>query len=151
MGTPAQVLRVNTADNTVLQTGISSLGLSVSDLAVSPDGKSLIISEFGGGAGFLGVYDTGTFKLRNTNNLISTIGGFSGNVRFVGPDLVVVGSAGDPVVGGGELSLVSATHTAIVQQIPMRLASNLTASLKGDVFVSTGGFHGALDDRIGVD
>jgi beta-glucanase (GH16 family) len=146
--TTSTIVRINTATGAVTDTGIATGGKFLSDVALSPDGKLLLLSEYGSAAGTLAIYDANSFQLQGT---VSGLGDYAGDIRFLSSTLAVVGSAGNPSLKGGAVTVVNLTSRQILQQIPAMLAANVSTSASGgDVFVSTGTAD-TTSSRFGVD
>jgi beta-glucanase (GH16 family) len=132
--------RIDTASNQVTHTGAG--GLYLSDIALSPDGKFLLVSEYAYAAGDLKIYDATSYSLLGT---VGGLGDFAGKISFVDPDVVAIGSAGNPAYGGGGVTFIDLNKRAIIQRVSKPLADDLTASPAGnEVFVTAG-------DNLGVD
>jgi hypothetical protein len=127
---------INTADLTSKSTGISVGSDFLSDIAVSPDGKRLLTSTYAYAAGELNIYDAKSFQ---PVGAVPNVGDFAGQIGFLGSDLAVVGSGGNPVFQGGGLTLVDLATKQFVQHVSIPGAAVLTASPQArEVFVSEG-------------
>jgi beta-glucanase (GH16 family) len=144
----ATVLAINTRADVITDTGIGTGGKYLSDIALSPNGKQVLLSEYGSAAGSLATYDANNYQLLGT---VSGLGDYVGDIGFLDNGLAVVGSAGNPSLKGGAITVVNLASQQIVQQIPIMLAANVTTSANlSNVFVSTGTAD-ATGSRFGVD
>ena len=141
------VLEIDPSTGTTIATGIT--GLYMSDIAVSPDGSLLLVSEYSYNSGRLDIYDRATFELLET---VGGIGDFAGEITFLTDTLAVVGSAGNPASGSGVVSVVDLSTYTVIQQIPISLADNLAVALdEREVYAATGMSDALLGDRFGID
>ena len=115
----------------------------VSDMAVTPGGRFLLIAEYSFAAGRLQVYDSATLELLTT---VTGLGDFSGEIVFSRDgSKLVVGSAGNPQsTTDGRLTVIDTASFGKLIQIPVQLADNLAVTDGDEVLVSSG-------NRAGVD
>ncbi|MCA9075932.1 MAG: hypothetical protein KDA93_12965 [Planctomycetaceae bacterium] len=145
-----RIRKIDTSSNVVVDTGLSGIPAFLSDITVSPDGDSLLVSGFRGG-GSLVVADIET--LQQTGSVSTR--DFSGEIGFVvAGSMAVVGAAGNPANGGGGVFLIDWQSNAQLDYYPIPLADNLTTSnITDEIFVSTG--HSNSDGfgtrRLGID
>lgn len=130
---------INTENNTATPTPIFSGSSStrfVSDLALSPDGMRLYRSAYNFAQGWLQVFDSGTYALLGT---IGPIGDFTGEVVFSRDgQKVIIGTAGNPALGGGGITVVDTATLKAVSGTPLSNADNLVISDLDEFFVSSG-------------
>lgn len=115
----------------------------VSDMAVTPDGRFLLIAEYSYAAGRVNVYDSATLDLLTT---VTGLGDFSGEIVFSRDgSKTVIGSAGNPqsTTNGGLTVLDTSTFERLVK-IPIQLADNLAITDRDEILASSG-------NRAGVD
>lgn len=127
------VIQINTAARDVVQTGIV-VGANVSDLKLSGNGKYLLVSHYAGN-GLLDVFDAQTFQPVTTY----TTGDFAGEVGVAGTSRIILGSAGNPVNGGGGLLLADVPNPASGAYLNLALAENVAVNpTANEVFASSG-------------
>ena len=143
---PVNKVDTNTGDST--PTPIEGTRVFMSDIAITPNGSQLLISNYSGN-GILDIYDANTYELSASVG----IGDFSGEIGFVGDGTkAVVGVAGNPASFSGGVVLVDLTTLIPLDGFESPLADNLTTSgHHNEVFVSTGETRAAFGKRLGVD
>jgi DNA-binding beta-propeller fold protein YncE len=137
---------IDTVDNLATSWNIAPIYLS--DLAVSPDGNTLLMSRY--------AYTTGSvvlYKISDHTQLaaLGGLGDFSGEIAPIpGTSFFVAGSAGNPASPtDGKLVTFQADSTAPVSSLTLPLGDNLVASKRGEVIASSG--ENALFRRAGLD
>jgi len=127
-------------------TPITQDGHHVSDLALSPDGRFLLVAKFGWSEGHLDVYNVDTLSLAAS---FSGLADYTGAIGFLSDKIAVVGSAGNPWRGDGRITLIDLDKLQIISQVSMPLADNLdTSDERNEIYVSAGEFEG---HRLGVE
>ncbi|MFO0916496.1 MAG: glycosyl hydrolase family 17 protein [Pirellulales bacterium] len=122
---------------TATDTGIT--GGFISDLAISPDGKLLMVSDYGSGTGRLRAFDWKTRALVYT----SVFGDFAGEIAFPDANTVVVGNSGNPSTGGGVISVFDLKTGVFIQSRSVSMADNVAAATANrSVFVASGSVGG---------
>jgi WD40 repeat protein len=115
----------------------------ISDMAMTPDGRFLLIAEYSYAAGRVKVYDAVTLDLLTT---ATGPGDFSGEIVFSRDgSKLVVGSAGNPqsTTDGGLTVFETATFGKLTET-QVELADNLAITDRDEILVSSG-------NRAGVD
>lgn len=136
---------IDTEENTAAGTGIS--GHYMSDIALSPDGSKILVSEYSYASGRLDVYSASTFEPLAT---ISGLGDFAGAIASSEDgQRVIIGSAGNPAYADGNMTVVDLEGLEETSQVPIPLGANLATSGYDEFFVSSG--EGGLFRRLGVD
>ena len=137
-GSVNHVQRIDTSNNSSFDTGIAIFPW-LSDLTLSPDGKTLLMSAYWNGDQ---IYDATSFNL-----LLGPLsfGDFSGQA-VVSSDgsFAVFGNAGNPQLQGGELVVVDLHSLTPLTAVPLDLADHVVISDQNVVFASS-------DDTPGVD
>ena len=115
-GSPLQV--IDTETNAAVSTSING---GISDVAITPDDRQILISSFSGMIGTLNIFDATTFaKIAQ----ISDLGDYAGDITFSADGgVAAVGSAGNPHEGGGR---VSAEHSRPTDCFHRRLCRSPT-------------------------
>ncbi len=130
--------RVNVIDTETNERSITIIsGHHMSDIALSPDGSKIIISEYSYATGYLDIYDANTYELLAS---IKDLGDFTGEITFSKDgQKVIVGSAGNPAWPTGYVTVIDLKKVEIVPpQIPVTLADNIATSGNDEFFVSCG-------------
>jgi hypothetical protein len=125
------VNRINTTDDSIIDTGIRYTWLG--DLAVSTDGKYLLMAAYYGNDG---IFDANSFA-----GLQSFYGGdFAGQVITSDDGTIAIfGSAGNPQLRGGEILTIDLTSLPHAQAgTALDLADHLAISDQNVLFVSSG-------------
>jgi fibronectin type 3 domain-containing protein len=126
------VQRIDTSDNSALDTGITA-GPWLSDLTLTPDGKVLLVSAYWNQDQ---IYDATSFNL-----LLGPLsfGDFSGQA-VVSSDgaFAVFGNAGNPQLQGGELVVVDLHSSTPLTAVSLDLADHVVISSQTVVFASSG-------------
>ncbi|MBN1932550.1 MAG: hypothetical protein JW786_13185 [Desulfobacterales bacterium] len=140
------IMMIDTLENTAVNLGIS--GYFMSDIALTPDGKKILVIEYSDADGRVDMYDAGTYKLIVT---LSGLGDFAGEMVFSkNGKMAVVGSAGNPASAtNGRITVIDIEKMQKVSQINVPLADNLTTSGNNEFFVSSG--ENDLFRRLGID
>ncbi len=110
-------------------------GYYLSDLTVSPDGKTLLLSYYAAGGG------TFPYNAETLQPLVDTmpgIGDFMGEASFLPNGNIVASSDGNPDQGGGRIVLIDGTTMVALSQIGLPMADNNAVSKNGDIFVAAG-------------
>lgn len=109
----------------------------LSDLAVTPDGRFLLLVEYSFAAGRVKVYDTAGLAEITT---VLGLGDFTGEVAFSKDgSRAVVGSAGNPrSPQDGGLTVIETSSFAKLFEAPVQLADNLEITDRDEVLVSSG-------------
>jgi exo-beta-1,3-glucanase (GH17 family) len=133
------VFRVDTATDTAANTGINlsapdNYYVFISALALSQDGKQLLVSEYAG-SGSVAIYDANTYQFEGQVPL----GDFAGGIGTLSGTEIVASSAGNPANGGGGLRLVDLNTLSPGPYLGIPLAENVaTFPAANEVFASTG-------------
>lgn len=133
--------KLDTVANTVTGTGIQPSGAYLSDIALTPDGKRMLVSSYGWEVGDGDIFDANSDqKLASVN-----FGDFAGQVGG-SPDgtKAIFGSAGNPQFQGGVLTVVDIASGAVTATVTTDLADHLVVSDRSEVFASS-------DDVPGID
>jgi len=132
---------IDTVEDTAIETNIS--GHFMSDIALSPDGSKILVSEYSSAQGRLDVYDAHTFE-QIPDGTISGLGDFTGEIEFSNDgQFVVVGSSGNPVSAiNGQVTVINLDELKVISQINVPLADNLTTSGNNEFFISSGSMPG---------
>jgi WD40 repeat protein len=132
-GLPFDILRINTADNSITATGIQVTPW-LSDLAITPDGRFLLVSSYSAGGN--AIYDANSFQLLSPPSL--SAGDFAGQVAVSNNGTrAIFGSAGNPATHGGTVVLAS-IPSGVVYALAIDLADHLAVSDQDFLFVSSG-------------
>jgi WD40 repeat protein len=115
----------------------------ISDMAVTPDGRFLLIAEYSSASGRLEVYDSATLDPLAT---VTGLGDFSGEIVFSREgSKLVVGSAGNPqFTTNGRLTVIDTANFGKLAETSVQLADNLAITDRDEILVSSG-------NRAGVD
>lgn len=129
------VTNINTDDYSITDTGIKPQGSYLSDVDVTPDGRFVLITSYGGGGG-AEIFDANSFK-----ELSSPVfsGDFAGQI-VVSTDgtKAIFGNAGNPQLQGGTVTVIDIASFTVKSAVTIDLADHLAISDRNDVFVSSG-------------
>jgi len=136
---------IDVEENTITETGI--VGHFMSDIALTPDESKIMVSEYSSANGRLDVYDAQTFEWLCT---VFGLGDFVGEIALSKDGRqVVVGSAGNPASGNGQVTVIDLEACGKIFQTTVPLADNLATSGNNEFFVSSG--ESDLFSRLGID
>lgn len=126
---------LDTVANSIVSTGIQPSGVYLSDIAVTPDEKYILISSYANIVGDGDLFDA------NSHEKLGSVqfGDFAGQVA-VSPDgtKAVFGSAGNPAFQGGGVTVVDLPSFKVDAQFTIDLADHLVTSNRNELFVSSG-------------
>jgi len=146
------LVKINTTDNSITNTGINpfAYGAYLSDIAVSPDGRSIFLTTYGCCYPGAQVYDAGSFKGLFTSAIF--LGDFAGDIAVSSDgSKVVFGSAGNPAYQGGAVTIVDVASWTTKTSISVDLADHIAISSHDEVFVSSGDTPGVLMFALNTD
>lgn len=139
-------LSADAGANVAISTGLGGGGNYISDLTLSPDDNTLLMSFYAAG-GAVFPYDANTYKTSFTQ--VPSVGDFMGETSYLPNGNIVASSAGNPAEGGGGIVLLEPSKMTKLSRINLPLADNNAISKAGDIFISAGDAS-VTPPRIGI-
>jgi hypothetical protein len=139
------VARINISDDSITDTGIDpwNFGAYLSDIAVTPNGRFVLLTTYGCCNPGAQIYDATSFKAVFSSAIF--LGDFAGQI-VVSTDSTkaVFGSAGNPAFQGGAVTVVDLTSWTVKSSLNIDLADHVAVSDQNQLFVSSGDAPGIL-------
>jgi DNA-binding beta-propeller fold protein YncE len=127
--------RIDTLANSVTATGILPSNAYLSDIAMTPDGRRVLVSSYGYAVGNGDIFDAKSYQKLATVGF----GDFAGQVAS-SPDSTkaIFGRAGNPQLQGGGITVVDIASGTVTATATIDLADHLAISDRSELFVSSG-------------